>query len=202
MKIWPVLLVSVLMPSVMYAHELNNVTPVQYDLLSASLSSGSYRDNSTDGDNTTSVSLDLGHKFEGSDLLWNVDYSSRFIHFDSLTVDHYLLRVGLGYRWLLADDLDLVTRGKVGALRVDAGDKETDFVYSVDVGLRYAVTEKLEASAFAEAIRNKWLDENIVTLSADYYFYPRFSLGGFFAYRDGERDVSVREAGVMVRFNY
>jgi len=202
MKIWPVLLASVLSSSVTYAHELNDVTPVQYDLLSASLSSGSYRDNSTDGDNTTSVGLNLSHKLEESDLLWSVDYSSRFVHFDSLTVDHYLLRVGLGYRWLVAENLDLVTHGKVGALRVDAGDKETDFVYSVDVGLRYAITEKLEASVFAEAIRNKWLDENVVTLAADYYFYPKFALGGFVAYRDGERNVSVREAGVIARFNY
>ncbi len=202
MKTWAVLLVPVLMSSTLYAHELNDTTPVQYDYLYGTVSSGSYRSDATDGENASAVVLGLSHKFENRDLLWSADYGSRFVHFDTLTVDHYLLRVGLGYRWSLVDGLDLVTHGKVGALRIDAGDKETDFVYSVDLGLRYAVTEKFETSVVGEVIQNKWLDENVVTLSGDYYFYPKFSLGGFFAYRDGERNISVREAGLIAKFNY
>ncbi len=202
MKLWVVLLAPMLVSSYSYAHKLNQVTPVQYDHVYGSVKSGSYRSNSSDGDNVTAVELGIQHKFENSDLLWSADYGSRFVHFDSHTVDHYLLRAGLGYRWLLVENLDLVTRGKVGALRIDAGNKETDFVYSADIGLRYAVTDKFETSIFAEAIRNKWLDENVVTVSGDYYFYPKFSLGGFVSYRDAEHNISVREGGLMARFTY
>ncbi len=202
MKMWAVLLAPLLMSSFTYAHKLNDATPLQYDYVYGTVSSGTYRSNASDGNNASAVTLGLSHKFQDSDLLWNADYGSRFVHFDTLTVDHYLLRVGLGYRWLLAEKLDLVTNGKVGALRIDAGDKETDFVYSVDLGLRYALTDNFETSIVAEAIRNKWLDENVVTLSGDYYFYPKFAFGGFVSYRDGEHNVSVREAGLMVKFNY
>ncbi len=202
MKMWAALWAPVLMSSFSYAHELNDVTPVQYDYAYARVSSGSYRSNLTDGDNASAVALGINHKFDSNDFLWSADYGSRFVHFDDITVDHYLLRVGLGYRWLLADKLDLVTHGKIGALRINSGSKETDFVYSVDVGLRYAVTEKFETSLFAETMRNKWLDENVYTFSGDYYFYPKFALGAFFAYRDGESNISVREGGILARFNY
>lgn len=202
MKKWAVLISSVLLSSSVFSHELTEATPLQYDYAYGSVSSGTYRSNSTDSDNASAVIIRLNHKFEGSDLLWSTDYGSRFVHPNNVTIDHYMLRVGLGYRWLLADKLDLVTNGKVGALRIDAGNKETDFVYSVDLGLRYAVTEKFETSLFAEALRNKWLDENIYTLSGDYYFYPKFALGGFYSYRDGERGTSIREAGILAKFNY
>ncbi len=202
MKLWVVLWAPMLVSSYSYAHKLNEATPVQYDYLYGSVNSGSYRSDTSEGDNVTAVELGIQHKVEDSDVLWSADYGSRFVHFDNYTVDHYLLRTGLGYRWLLVDNLDFVARGKVGALRIDAGNKETDFVYSAELGFRYAVTQKFETSIFAEAIRNKWLDENVVTVSGDYYFYPKFALGGFVSYRDAEHNISVREGGIMARFNY
>ncbi|MFV0448791.1 MAG: Ail and OmpX [Vibrio sp.] len=202
MKIWAVFITLVLLSSSVFSHELTQVTPLRYDYIYGSVSSGSYRSSSTDGDNASSVIVGINHKFADGDLLWSADYGSRFVHPNDLTIDHYLFRVGLGYRWSLAGKLDLVTNGKVGALRIDAGDKETDFVYSVDLGLRYAVTEKFETSLFAEALRNKWLDENNYTFSGDYYLYPKFALGGFVSYRDGERGSSIREAGILAKFSY
>ncbi len=202
MKTWAVLLSPVLLTSYAFAHDLNETTPLQYDYAYGSVGSGSYKDHTTSGDNTSSLVVGISHKFEGSNWLWSADYGSRFNHLDPQTVDQYQLRTGVGYRWLLMDNLDLVSNGKIGALRVDAGKKETDFVYSVDIGLRYAFTKKLEAAATTEAIRNKWMDVYVYTLSGDYYLYPKFALGAFMSYRDGEHGASVREAGLLARFNY
>jgi len=185
-----------------FAHVIDDATPLQYDYVYGSVSSGSFRSNATSGENASAVLVGLKHKFGDSDFLWSMDYGSRFIHLEPETVDLYQLRTGVGYRWLLADKLDLVTDAKIGALRVNSVRKETDFVYSFDVGLRYSLTKKLETALFAETIRNKWNDEYVYTFSADYYFYPKFALGGFMSYRDGEDNVSVREGGIIARFNY
>ncbi len=202
MKIWAVLTSSVLISSSVVAHEIDASTPLQYDYAYVSVSSGTYESSVTDGDNASALFIGVNHKFADSDLLWSVDYGSRFVHPNDTTIDHYMLRVGLGYRWLLADKLDLVTNGKIGALRIDAGNKETDFVYSADVGLRYSVTDKFQTALFADVIKNDWLDENVYTINGDYYFYPKFSLGAYASYRDGEGSISVREGGIYARFVY
>ncbi|KQH84329.1 Ail and OmpX [Vibrio furnissii] len=191
--------------STVSAHRLNEQLPLQYDYLDAHLSSGSVTGLYAKGesDNVTSVGLGASYKWQETNGLLVGDYSARFYHPDDDTIERYQLRFGGGYRWSLAKQLDLVTHVKVGGvrIRVEQGDNETDFVYSADIGLRYAVTPKFEMSLTGEAIRNQWQDENIATLRADYALFRRVALGGLIAYRDGEGHY-INEMALTLRFNY
>lgn len=198
-------LVSLFITPMLSAHSLSQQQPLQYDYIKAELSSGRVSDlySAGESDNVTALLLGVSHKWQDSNGLMVGDYSARFYHPDNQTIERYQLRLGAGYRWLWTDNLDFVAHIKAGGLRIrmENDDSTTDFIYSADIGLRYAWTAKFEVSLTGEAIRNPWQDENIATLRADYYLFKRVALGGLVSYRDGEEN-DVSEMGLTLRVNY
>ncbi|AMF94364.1 Ail and OmpX [Vibrio fluvialis] len=203
-KRWGIIPLLAIAPMVS-AHSLNDQQPLQYDYLNMEVSSGTVSDlyAAGDSDNVTGLLFGVSHKWDESDWLLVADYSARFYHPDDDTIERYQLRLGGGYRWLLAENLDLFTHVKAGGMRirVESDYSENDFIYSADVGVRYAFTSTFEMSLIGEAIRNKWQDENVATLRADYYFFKRVALGALVSYRDGEGS-HINEMGLTLRLNY
>lgn len=115
-KRWGIIPLLAIAPMVS-AHSLNDQQPLQYDYLNMEVSSGTVSDlyAAGDSDNVTGLLFGVSHKWDESDWLLVADYSARFYHPDDDTIERYQLRLGGGYRWLLAENLDLFTHVKAGA---------------------------------------------------------------------------------------
>ena len=114
-------------------------------------------------------------------------------------VDLMSFRIGAGYAWPIAKNVDVF--GKVGYGRVEAdvpGPNLSDDGYTLGVGMRGRVLEQLELEgAVNYTDLNDSGDDTSLGLAARYFFTPRFA-GGL----EGEFGDNVDTYGVNVRWNF
>ncbi|WP_070965310.1 porin family protein [Vibrio sonorensis] len=194
-------------PAMVFADD-STTNNIHYDYLYADLSAGSLSDDLLDNNKGTTFSVG-GHYTMTTDWFFVLDYNARFIHSDTETEELYSLLPGIGYRFELSEDLDLYTKIKGGYQRkrvtLDATDQElfseTKTAWGANLGIAYAVSDKLEARLEGETIRSNLFDEWIFLARADYQLSPRFLLGGFYRHRDDDTRTT-NEGGVSLKFLY
>lgn len=183
-------------------------TSTRYDYLYVNVGSGSFDGDIGTHSNVTSWHLG-GNTLLTENWLLTVDYSARFVNPSDYELRIDTLLAGGGYRFNLAQNLDLVMGAQIGALKAKATVKATDktlysdseFVYAGSLTFNYAFTEKTEGSVVGKINRSDWMDENIAHVEVNHYVTPRISLGGFYTYRKADVHFT-NEAGVSFRVIY
>ena len=150
MSKWKLSLVStVFMFSPSLWAETHSVPILDYDHIYATAYSGSLNEDAGGNNNASSFGLGGSYAMTGGWLLLG-DYSARFIHPDDTTTRIDTLMPGVGYRYGIKKDLDVVayyllgiTKGKVednDTNRTESSD--TEFIQGVKVGLNYGFAKR------------------------------------------------------------
>ncbi|MGD8170253.1 outer membrane beta-barrel protein [Vibrio sp. TRT 21S02] len=203
-----VMATALCLPSSVVMADSSTTNNIEYEYIHADLSSGSLNENLGENNNVTTLTIGGNYLFTDH-WVASLDYSARFIHPANTTTEIYSLMPGIGYRYALIEDLDMLAQASVGYIRArttnDITDEtlksDTELRYGTSLTLSYALNENWQASVIGELTRSDILDENLLTLRGDYKLSKRFMLGGFYTHRDtGES--TTNEGGISVRFAY
>ncbi|MDH5930998.1 outer membrane beta-barrel protein [Vibrio splendidus] len=173
--------------------DTNAVDILDYDHIYATAHSGSLNEDAGGNNNASSYGLGVSYAMTDDWLLLG-DYSARFIHPDDTTTRIDTLMPGVGYRYSIKKDLDIVayyllgiTKGKVednDTNRTESSD--TEFVQGVKAELNYGFAKRWIANGSVQVNRSDLFDEEIYHVGLRYLVTNKFAIGGSYQHRDGE----------------
>lgn len=159
------------------------------------------------GDNSNITAINVGGKLP-IDRRWlaTLDYSARFIHPERTTTEIYTLLPGVAARIDAGPGLEFLVGGKAGMQWARLTDDDTDiklessdeFVWGLEVGLIYNMTQRWRLATDAELNRSDILDVDIYSLRADYRINSAFTAGAFYSHCESDRG-STNEGGVALK---
>ena len=170
------------------------------DGLSYSYLEGAYINSDVDNFNEDVDGLALRGSFEITDQVFLFgSFSDQSTSIFGSDVDLTAFRIGAGYAWPIAKNVDVY--GRIGYARVEAdlpGPNLSDDGYTLGVGMRGRVIEPLELEgAVNYTDLNDSGDDTSLGLAARYFFTPQFAVGV-----EGEFGNDVDTYGVNVRWNF
>ncbi|KAB0463481.1 MULTISPECIES: outer membrane beta-barrel protein [Vibrio] len=213
MSKWKLSLVStVFMFSPSLWAETHSVPILDYDHIYATAYSGSLNEDAGGNNNASSFGLGGSYAMTGGWLLLG-DYSARFIHPDDTTTRIDTLMPGVGYRYGIKKDLDVVAYYLLGITKGQVEDNDTnrtessdtEFIQGVKVGLNYGFAKRWIANGSVQVNRSDLFDEEIYHLGLRYLVTNKFAIGGSYQHRDGEgkiRSERTNELGVEFFLEY
>ncbi|WP_192890443.1 outer membrane beta-barrel protein [Vibrio bathopelagicus] len=173
--------------------DTHSVDILDYDHIYATAHSGSLNEDVGSNNNASSYGLGVSYAMTDDWLLLG-DYSARFIHPDDTTTRIDTLMPGVGYRYSIKNDLDIVayyllgiTKGKVednDTNRTESSD--TEFIQGVKAELNYGFAKRWIANGSVQVNRSDLFDEEIYHLGLRYLVTNKFAIGGSYQHRDGE----------------
>ncbi|EGU31716.1 outer membrane beta-barrel protein [Vibrio scophthalmi] len=159
------------------------------------------------GGNSNITAINTGGKLP-IDQRWlaTLDYSARFIHPEKTTTEIYTLLPGVAARIDAGPGLEFLVGGKAGMQWARLTDDDTDvklessneFVWGLEIGLIYNITQRWRLATDAELNRSDILDVDIYSLRADYRINSGFTAGAFYSHRESDRG-STNEGGVALK---
>jgi hypothetical protein len=173
---------------------------VHADGLSYSYLEGAYVNSDYDHFDKDVDGAALRASFEITDQVFVYgSFSDQSTSIFSSDVDLTSYRIGAGYAWPIAKNVDVY--GKGGYARTEAdlpGPNLSDDGYTLGVGMRGRVLEQLELEgAVNYTDLNDSGDDTSLGLAARYFFTPRFAVG-----LESEFGDNVDTYGVNVRWNF
>jgi len=181
---------------------------LDYNYVYASAGSGSLNEDAGVNNNASIYSLGLSYEISDNWLVLG-DYAARFIHPDETTTRADTLMGGVGYKYSIAQDFDLVTSYQVGVTKakVELNDSnitvssDTEFIHGAKVALNYGFAKSWIASGSVQVNRSDLFDEEVYHSSLRYLVTTKFAIGGFYNHRNGEQE-RTNELGVNFLLEY
>ncbi|PMM43319.1 outer membrane beta-barrel protein [Vibrio splendidus] len=213
MSMWKLSLVSVIAVFSSNSWAVSgDVNILDYDHIYATAHSGSLNEDAGSNNNASSYRLGVSYTMTDDWLLLG-DYSARFIHPDETTTRIDTLMTGVGYRYSIRKDLDLVasyllgiTKGKVEDNDTNQTESsDTEFIQGLKAELNYGFAKRWIANGSVQVNRSDLFDEEIYHLGLRYLMTKKFAIGGSYQHRDGEgkiRSERTNELGVEFFLEY
>ncbi|MCC4817454.1 hypothetical protein BCU85_17720 [Vibrio lentus] len=194
MSKWKLSLVSAVFmfsPSLWAATDVVDI--LDYDHIYATAHSGSLNEDAGGNNNASSFGLGVSYAMTDDWLLLG-DYSARFIHPDESTTRIDTLMPGVGYRYSIKKDLDVVAYYLLGVTKGEVEDNDTnrtessdtEFIQGVKAELNYGFAKRWIANGSVQVNRSDLFDEEIYHLGLRYLVTNKFAIGGSYQHRDGE----------------
>ena len=194
MSKWKLSLVSAVFmfsPSLWAATD--GVDILDYDHIYATAHSGSLDEDAGGNNNASSFGLGVSYAMTDDWLLLG-DYSARFIHPDDTTTRIDTLMPGVGYRYSIKKDLDVVAYYLLGVTKGEVEDNDTnrtessdtEFIQGIKAELNYGFAKRWIANGSVQVNRSDLFDEEIYHVGLRYLVTNKFAIGGSYQHRDGE----------------
>ncbi|MCZ8501243.1 outer membrane beta-barrel protein [Vibrio lentus] len=194
MSKWKLSLVSAVFmfsPSLWAATDVVDI--LDYDHIYATAHSGSLNEDAGGNNNASSYGLGVSYAMTDDWLLLG-DYSARFIHPDDTTTRIDTLMPGVGYRYSIKKDLDVVAYYLLGITKGEVEDNDTnrtessdtEFIQGVKAELNYGFAKRWIANGSVQVNRSDLFDEEIYHVGLRYLVTNKFAIGGSYQHRDGE----------------
>ncbi|NAZ46456.1 outer membrane beta-barrel protein [Vibrio toranzoniae] len=173
--------------------ETHSVNILDYNHIYATAHSGSLNEDA--GGNNNASSFGLGASYAVTDdWLLLADYNARFIHPDKSTTRIDTLMPGVGYRYSIKKDLDIVASYLLGITKGESElnssnktlESDTEFIQGVKAELNYGFAKRWIANGSVQVKRSDLFDEEIYHLGLRYLVTNKFAIGGSYQHRDGE----------------
>lgn len=173
--------------------DTNAVDILDYDHIYATAHSGSLNEDAGGNNNASSYGLGVSYAMTDDWLLLG-DYSARFIHPDDTTTRIDTLMPGVGYRYSIKRDLDVVAYYLLGITKGEVEDNDTnrtessdsEFIQGVKAELNYGFAKRWIANGSVRVNRSDLFDEEIYHVGLRYLVTNKFAIGGSYQHRDGE----------------
>ncbi|MEZ8628340.1 outer membrane beta-barrel protein [Vibrio splendidus] len=173
--------------------DTNAVDILDYDHIYATAHSGSLNEDAGGNNNASSYGLGVSYAMTDDWLLLG-DYSARFIHPDDTTTRIDTLMPGVGYRYSIKRDLDVVAYYLLGITKGEVEDNDTnrtessdsEFIQGVKAELNYGFAKRWIANGSVQVNRSDLFDEEIYHVGLRYLVTNKFAIGGSYQHRDGE----------------